>query len=86
MTEPLSIPQEKRMPDASLRNRALGSVATAYSAGVFAGLASHYLHKPTYSSVWIAYVVSSLSLLGIALQKLGSMFPRAGKNRETENS
>jgi hypothetical protein len=46
MIEPLSIPEEKRMPDASLRNRALGSVATAYSAGVFAGLASHYLDRP----------------------------------------
>ena len=86
MTEPLSIPEEKRMPDASLRNRALASVATTYSAGLFAGLASHYLYKPTYSSVLIAYVILSLALLGIALQKLGSIFPRASKHREPKNS
>jgi hypothetical protein len=73
MADLLSIPEEKRMPDTSLSDQAHNIIALAFIAGVWTGLAGHYLYRSTYSSVWIAYFISSLVFLGIAYRRVGAM-------------
>lgn len=73
MADLLSIPEEKRTPDTPLRDQAHGIIAVAFTAGLWAGLAGHYLYRSTYSSVWIAYSISSLVFLGIAVRRVGTM-------------
>jgi hypothetical protein len=86
MAGPLNIPEEKRTPDTSLRDRAQASIAVAFLAGMWAGLGSHYLHRSTYSSVWIAYFISSLVFLGIAVRRVGSMFGRSVTSQESKGA
>jgi hypothetical protein len=76
-SEALRIPDDKR-PAASnpLFNRALNNVALAFFAGFWFGL-GFYWHKETSTSyVWIAYFISALVFLGIAIWRVYSMFPR----------
>jgi hypothetical protein len=81
MSDPLSIPDEKRASGPSLRDRALNNLALAFFAGWSAGMGAHWLAKSR-STLGLLYFVSTLVFLGIAIRRVYSMFARTGANRD----
>jgi|SRR5258706_9242731 len=82
MSDPLSIPDEKKASDPSARDRALNNLALAFFAGWSAGMGAHWLGKSR-STLGLLYFVSTLVFLGIAIRRVYSMFARTGTNRDS---